>query len=80
MIPTVVPWHRLRFLSLLTLACFLSVPRLSVATELSPPAGFSAPSQPTAFPAFELPDAQGATTRSADLQGKVVVVRFWATW
>jgi peroxiredoxin len=29
---------------------------------------------------FELPDANGATIRSADLQGKVIVVRFWATW
>jgi peroxiredoxin len=32
------------------------------------------------MPAFELPDANGETIRSADLQGKVVVVRFWATW
>jgi hypothetical protein len=29
---------------------------------------------------FELPDANGTTIRSADLQGKVIVVRFWATW
>jgi hypothetical protein len=29
---------------------------------------------------FELPDANGATIRSVDLQGKVIVVRFWATW
>jgi len=36
------------------------------------------PSSPS--PTFELPHAQGTTIRSADLQGKVVVVRFWATW
>jgi peroxiredoxin len=32
------------------------------------------------MPAFELPDANGETFHSTDLQGKVVVVRFWATW
>jgi len=32
------------------------------------------------MPAFELPDPNGETVRSADLQGKVIVVRFWATW
>jgi peroxiredoxin len=32
------------------------------------------------MPVFELPDANGATVRSADLQGKVIVVRFWASW
>jgi len=29
---------------------------------------------------FELPDPDGNTVRSADLRGKVVVVRFWASW
>jgi hypothetical protein len=29
---------------------------------------------------FELPDPDGNPVRSADLQGKVVVVRFWASW
>lgn len=31
-------------------------------------------------PAFTLPDHHGTPMDSADLQGKVVVVRFWATW
>jgi peroxiredoxin len=31
-------------------------------------------------PAFTLPDHQGAPINLADLRGKVVVVRFWATW
>jgi cytochrome oxidase Cu insertion factor (SCO1/SenC/PrrC family) len=31
-------------------------------------------------PAFTLPDQQGNAIRLADLQGKVVVVRFWVTW
>ena len=44
------------------------------------PEGLDAPNQPTSMPEFELPDANGETIRSAVLQGKVVVVRFWATW
>jgi hypothetical protein len=54
---------------------------LTHATE-SPtlPTGLAAPGQPMSMPVFELPDANGATVRSADLQGKVVVVRFWASW
>jgi peroxiredoxin len=32
------------------------------------------------MPEFELPEANGETVRSAALQGKVSVVRFWATW
>lgn len=31
-------------------------------------------------PAFALPDLQGRTHRLEDLQGKVVMVFFWATW
>jgi cytochrome oxidase Cu insertion factor (SCO1/SenC/PrrC family) len=31
-------------------------------------------------PAFTLPDHHGTPMHSADLHGKVVVVRFWATW
>ena len=46
----------------------------------TPPSGLAAPGQSTSMPTFELPDPNGETIRSADLQGKVVVVRFWATW
>jgi hypothetical protein len=31
-------------------------------------------------PSFTLADHHGIPQHSADLQGKVVVVRFWATW
>src|SRR5262245_35130880 len=44
------------------------------------PEGLAAPGQSMSMPVFELPDAKGATFRSADLQGKVVVLRFWASW
>lgn len=46
----------------------------------SPPEGLAAPTDPTSLPAFSLVDINGTTVRSTDLQGKVVVVRFWATW
>jgi peroxiredoxin len=31
-------------------------------------------------PAFELPDLDGRPVKLAELQGKVVVLNFWATW
>ena len=50
------------------------------AASLTPPPGLSAPAQPTPIPDFSLVDSNGTTVRSADLQDKVVLVRFWATW
>jgi len=38
------------------------------------------PGQQLPAPAFTLPDHRGILVHSADWQGKVVVVRFWATW
>ena len=66
----------------LLLGILLTLSPLSLcgAEQPEPPEGLTAPSPSTSMPAFELPDANGATVRSADLQGKVVVVRFWATW
>jgi peroxiredoxin len=32
------------------------------------------------MPVFHLPGLSGTTFDSSALQGKVVVVRFWATW
>jgi cytochrome oxidase Cu insertion factor (SCO1/SenC/PrrC family) len=66
----------------LLLGILLTLSPLSTHAAGSPtlPEGLAAPDQSTSMPAFELPDANGETIRSADLQGKVVVVRFWATW
>ena len=44
------------------------------------PQGMQAPSESLTLPAFELPAPEGNVVRAADLEGKVVVVRFWASW
>ena len=44
------------------------------------PQGLQAPSKSVTLPAFELPAPNGSVVRAADLEGKVVVVRFWASW
>jgi len=66
----------------LLLGIFLALSPLFTHVAGSPtlPEGLAAPVQPTSMPVFELPDANGETVRAADLQGKVVEVRFWATW
>jgi hypothetical protein len=50
------------------------------ADPLPLPAGLTAPSQPTRLPTFSLPDVQGTTVQETALHGKVVIVRFWASW
>jgi cytochrome oxidase Cu insertion factor (SCO1/SenC/PrrC family) len=73
---------RPRLWLLLLLGGLLTLHPLGIraAEQPSPPEGLAAPSPSTSLPMFELPDANGETIRSADLQGKVVVVRFWASW
>ncbi len=46
----------------------------------TPPPGLTAVSQPKPMPSFSLPALDGKTVDSTSLQGKVTVVRFWATW
>ena len=38
------------------------------------------PPQPTRMPAFDFVNLHGGTLKSSDLKGKVIVIRFWATW
>lgn len=46
-----------------------------------PPEGLTTPAQATAMSMFELPNANGdEPVRSEALRGKVVVIRFWASW
>lgn len=47
---------------------------------LTPPAGLAASEQQVTMPTFRLPSVAGGTVDAAVLHGKVVVVRFWATW
>lgn len=44
------------------------------------PSGMQAPSEAVTLPTFELDGPHGSLVRAAELEGKVVVMRFWATW
>ncbi len=57
-------------------------PYAAAAAEALPPLppNLTAPPQPTAMPAFSLPAINGGTLQSSDMKGKVVVIRFWASW
>jgi hypothetical protein len=46
----------------------------------TPPPGLVTPSLSTPMPTFRLEAVSGTTVQANDLLGKVVVVRFWATW
>jgi cytochrome oxidase Cu insertion factor (SCO1/SenC/PrrC family) len=48
--------------------------------SVEPPPGLGAVQPPTPMPKFTLPVVNGEPFDSSTLQGKVVVVRFWATW
>jgi cytochrome oxidase Cu insertion factor (SCO1/SenC/PrrC family) len=70
----------LRLFLLLGMLLSLDSLRTHATGSPTPPEGLATPGQSMSMPAFELPDAHGATVRSADLQGKIIVVRFWASW
>jgi cytochrome oxidase Cu insertion factor (SCO1/SenC/PrrC family) len=38
------------------------------------------PPQPTKLPEFEFANINGGVLKSSDMKGKVIVIRFWATW
>ena len=38
------------------------------------------PPQPTKMPAFDFADLHGGALTSSAVKGKVIVIRFWATW
>lgn len=77
------PWYILVWLGLLTSG--IISPRdgmLARAAGEAPslPAGLAAPGQRTSMPEFSVSGIDGTALRSAGVLGKVVVVRFWATW
>ncbi len=43
-------------------------------TVLAPPA------KPTKMPDFDFANLHGGALKSSELKGKVIVIRFWATW
>jgi cytochrome oxidase Cu insertion factor (SCO1/SenC/PrrC family) len=68
-------------LFVVSLGVMLGASGLSWADQpATPPAGLSALSTPAFMPPFHLPGVNGTLVDSATLQGKVVVVRCWATW
>ncbi len=58
-------------LALLTISCTQKQP---------PPQGDGSATATTPAPNFSLPSADGSTVELKGLQGKVVVLNFWATW
>ena len=38
------------------------------------------PAQPTKLPDFEFANLNGGMLKSSDMKGKVIIIRFWATW
>jgi len=40
----------------------------------------AAPAQPTKLADFEFANLHGGTLNSAEMKGKVIIIRFWATW
>ncbi len=38
------------------------------------------PPQPTKLPEFNFANLQGGSLKSSETKGKVLIIRFWATW
>jgi cytochrome oxidase Cu insertion factor (SCO1/SenC/PrrC family) len=71
-------WGLLSILSFCAVFTWVASVRADDAS--TPPPGLTAVSPPTPMPSFSLPALDGTTVDSTSLQGKVTVVRFWATW
>jgi cytochrome oxidase Cu insertion factor (SCO1/SenC/PrrC family) len=70
-------WGLLSILSFC--AVFIWVASVRADDASTPPPGLTALSQPKPMPSFSLLALDGKTVESTSLQGKVTVVRFWAT-
>ena len=69
------------WLPLASLALLLGLTlRIAMGETLEPPMGLAEVKPATPMAEFTLPGLNGSTFDSSALQGKVVVVRFWATW
>lgn len=68
------------WLGLIAATVFVLHPTQVHADGPAVPQGMQAPSESVTLPAFELAGPHGRFVRAADLEGKVVVMRFWASW
>jgi cytochrome oxidase Cu insertion factor (SCO1/SenC/PrrC family) len=44
------------------------------------PTVMAPPPQPARLPEFELTNLNGGVLKSSEMKGKVIIIRFWATW
>ena len=59
-------------------ACFAAA---HAAEGLFPsPTVLAAPPKPTTMPVFDFANLHGGALKSSEMKGKVIVIRFWATW
>lgn len=65
--------------AMLCLACDRPASEEASGSDAAPASATSAPA-PEPAPEFDLPKLGGGRVRSADLDGKIVVLDFWATW
>jgi cytochrome oxidase Cu insertion factor (SCO1/SenC/PrrC family) len=74
--------HRQWWLSLIAgIVVMLGIMATRVSSNtLHPPPGLTEVSPTIPMPDFQLADVNGSAVGSAQLRGKVVVVRVWATW
>jgi len=73
--------RRLAWLALASVALFVGYTvRVATGETIEPPMGLAEVKSATPMTAFTLPSLNGSPFDPSALQGKVVVVRFWATW
>lgn len=70
------------FFVLIMLAAWyvLAVPVSAQPGPFSGPTKLVAPAVATKVPDFEFANINGGRLKSSDMKGKVIIIRFWATW
>ena len=57
-----------------------ALPVHAAESPVLPPAVMAPPQQAMKLPEFEFVNLQGGTLKSSEMKGKVIIIRFWATW
>ena len=74
-------WVWVVVVALCVAACYAVSHAAHAADSLFPGATkLSVPAQAAKLPAFDFTNLHGGTLKSSELKGKVLVIRFWATW